>query len=68
MVEAKVAKEKKLSCDSEEKLYKLKRKVVKIAELLERRRLDESKYEGEILCDFVFSKVRKMQSKNDKLE
>lgn len=49
-------------------MYRLKRKVVKIAELLERRRLDEAKYEGEILCDFVFSKVRKMQSKNEKLE
>ena len=49
-------------------MRRLKRKVVKIAELLERRRLDESKYEGEILCDFVFSKVRKMQNKNEKLE
>ena len=46
----------------------VKSKLIMIAELFEKRKLEQSKYDATILADFIHSKVKKMQGKNEEMK
>ena len=44
----------------------LKSRVIKIVELLERRSIGADQYEVKVLCDFIYSKTKKLLARAQK--